>query len=36
MFAPGIPQILAEYNETSSVTATFILSIYILGKQTPL
>ncbi len=31
MFAPGIPRILAEYHETSSVTATFILSVYILG-----
>lgn len=31
MFAPGIPRILQEFNETSSVTATFILSVYILG-----
>ncbi|KAL2265966.1 hypothetical protein VTJ83DRAFT_5318 [Remersonia thermophila] len=31
MFAPGIPRILAEFNETSSTTATFILSVYILG-----
>lgn len=31
MFAPGIPKILAEFHETSSTTATFILSIYILG-----
>ena len=31
MFAPGIPRILAEFHETSSVTATFILSVYILG-----
>ncbi|KAJ4303892.1 hypothetical protein N0V88_001492 [Collariella sp. IMI 366227] len=31
MFAPGIPRILAEFNEHSSVTATFILSVYILG-----
>ncbi|KAK4243593.1 general substrate transporter [Corynascus novoguineensis] len=31
MFAPGIPRILQEFNERSSVTATFILSIYILG-----
>lgn len=31
MFAPGIPKILAEFHETSSVTATFILSVYILG-----
>jgi multidrug resistance protein len=31
MFAPGIPRILAEFHETSSITATFILSVYILG-----
>ncbi|KAK1754267.1 major facilitator superfamily domain-containing protein [Echria macrotheca] len=31
MFAPGIPKILAEFHETSSTTATFLLSIYILG-----
>ncbi|KAH6842627.1 general substrate transporter [Chaetomium sp. MPI-CAGE-AT-0009] len=31
MFAPGIPRILEEFHETSSVTSTFILSIYILG-----
>lgn len=31
MFAPGIPRILEEFHETSSVTATFMLSVYILG-----
>lgn len=31
MFAPGIPKILAEFHESSSITATFLLSIYILG-----
>lgn len=31
MFAPGIPQILEEFNETSNTVATFIMSIYILG-----
>ncbi|KAK3316618.1 general substrate transporter [Apodospora peruviana] len=31
MFAPAIPKIMAEFHETSSTTATFILSIYILG-----
>lgn len=31
MFAPGIPRILDEFNERSSTTATFILSVYILG-----
>ena len=31
MFAPGIPAILLEFHSTSSVTATFLLSIYILG-----
>jgi len=31
MFAPGIPKILAEFHESSKTTATFLLSIYILG-----
>ncbi|VBB79736.1 Putative transporter [Podospora comata] len=31
MFAPGIPRILAEFEESSSTVATFILSVYILG-----
>jgi multidrug resistance protein len=31
MFAPGIPRILAEFNESSSIAATFLLSVYILG-----
>lgn len=31
MFAPGIPKIMHEFNETSKTTATFVLSIYILG-----
>jgi multidrug resistance protein len=31
MFAPGIPKIMVEFHQSSSTTATFILSIYILG-----
>jgi multidrug resistance protein len=31
MFAPGIPKIMLEFHQSSSTTATFILSIYILG-----
>ncbi|TDZ27904.1 Efflux pump radE [Colletotrichum spinosum] len=31
MFAPGIPKIMAEFHETSSMTATFVVSVYILG-----
>jgi multidrug resistance protein len=31
MFAPGIPKIMAQFHSTDSTTATFILSIYILG-----
>lgn len=31
MFAPGIKKILMEFHETSSTTATFLVSIYILG-----
>jgi multidrug resistance protein len=31
MFAPGIPRIMVEFQESSSVTATFLVSIYVLG-----
>ncbi|KAI1502200.1 polyamine transporter 3 [Biscogniauxia marginata] len=31
MFAPGVPSIMAEFHSTSSVTATFLVSIYVLG-----
>ncbi|KAI1864240.1 hypothetical protein JX265_008611 [Neoarthrinium moseri] len=31
MFAPGIPSIMVEFHSTSSITATFLVSIYILG-----
>jgi multidrug resistance protein len=31
MFAPAIPKIMAEFHSTDGTTATFILSIYILG-----
>lgn len=31
MFAPGIPKIMVEFHSSDSTTATFILSIYILG-----
>ncbi|KAM0268907.1 hypothetical protein ACHAQH_009868 [Verticillium albo-atrum] len=31
MFAPGIPAIMVEFGETSSITATFVVSVYILG-----
>ncbi|KAJ9144990.1 Major facilitator superfamily protein [Pleurostoma richardsiae] len=31
MFAPGIPKIMVQFHNDSSTTATFILSIYILG-----
>ncbi|KAH0425545.1 major facilitator superfamily protein [Colletotrichum camelliae] len=31
MFAPGIPLIMQEFNDHSSITATFLLSIYVLG-----
>ncbi|RYP71337.1 hypothetical protein DL770_008144 [Monosporascus sp. CRB-9-2] len=31
MFAPGVPAIMKEFNETSATTATFLVSIYILG-----
>lgn len=31
MFAPGIPGIMVEFKETSSMIATFVVSVYILG-----
>ncbi|PNH47869.1 hypothetical protein VD0004_g547 [Verticillium dahliae] len=31
MFAPGIPAIMVQFGETSSITATFVVSVYILG-----
>lgn len=31
MFAPGIPRVMAEFNSTSNVTATFVVSIFVLG-----
>ncbi|KAK7755361.1 hypothetical protein SLS62_002587 [Diatrype stigma] len=31
MFAPGVPAIMRQFNETSGTTATFLVSIYILG-----
>lgn len=30
-FAPGVPQVLRTFNETSNTMATFVVSIYILG-----
>ena len=31
MFAPAVPIIMREFNSTSSITATFLVSIYVLG-----
>jgi hypothetical protein len=31
MFAPGVPQLMHEFNETSDILATFVVSIYVLG-----
>ncbi|KAI5920636.1 major facilitator superfamily domain-containing protein [Camillea tinctor] len=31
MFAPGISRIMMEYHETSTIIATFLVSIYVLG-----
>jgi multidrug resistance protein len=30
-FAPGVPQVLRAFNETSNVIAAFVVSVYILG-----
>lgn len=31
MFAPGVPELMQEFNTTSSTLATFVVSIYVLG-----
>lgn len=31
MFAPGVPAIMREFNETSATLATFLVSVYVLG-----
>lgn len=31
MFAPGVPQVMAEFKENSVLLATFVVSVYILG-----
>lgn len=30
-FAPGVPQVLRAFNETSNIMASFVVSVYILG-----
>lgn len=31
MFAPGVPRVMAEFHSTSNITATFVVSIFVLG-----
>lgn len=31
MFAPGVPQVLRDFNTDSQSLATFVVSIFILG-----
>lgn len=31
MFAPGVPQVMRDFDNTSTTLATFVVSIYILG-----
>lgn len=31
MFAPGVPQVMTDFNSDSTVLATFVVSVYILG-----
>lgn len=31
MFAPGIPQVMAEFNSTNSLLSSFVVSVFILG-----
>ncbi|CEL04915.1 hypothetical protein ASPCAL06039 [Aspergillus calidoustus] len=31
MFAPGVPEVMEDFNTTSTILATFVVSVYILG-----
>ena len=31
MFAPGVPQVMAEFNSTNSLLSSFVVSVFILG-----
>ena len=31
MFAPGVPQLMQEFNSTNKELASFVVSVYILG-----
>lgn len=31
MFAPGVPDVIADFNTTSRIISTFVVSIYVLG-----
>jgi hypothetical protein len=31
MFAPGVPQLMQEFNSSSTLLATFVVSVYVLG-----
>ena len=32
MFAPGVPQLMREFDSSNSVLASLVVSIYILGN----
>ena len=32
MFAPGVPQLMSEFDSSNSVLASLVVSIYILGN----
>ena len=32
MFAPGVPQLMGEFDSSNSVLASLVVSIYILGN----
>lgn len=35
MFAPGVPQIMKEFNSTNDMLAGFMISVYVLGVSSP-
>lgn len=34
MFAPGVPEVMAEFNSTNDMLAGFMVSVYVLGVST--
>lgn len=33
MFAPGVPEVMQEFHNSSEIMASFVVAIYILGES---